>query len=143
MNTSTQIHQQTDPTNNQLGNSSDCSSLGPMTDPLEQAVEDGPCAELAPAQCLWTTEASGSVQLRMDELCQEQPITVHQMFIASIQKFGNLSALAIKRGNKWEKVSFSEYYQLCYIAAKSFLKVIWVTSFFSSYTLTEHFIRNI
>ncbi|XP_051979279.1 long-chain-fatty-acid--CoA ligase ACSBG1-like [Xyrauchen texanus] len=134
MSTSTQIHQQTDPAKNQLGNSSDCASLGPMTDPLEQAVEDGPSekksvdellvgAELAPAQSLWTTEASGSVQLRMDELCPEQPITVHQMFIASIQKYGNLPALATKRGNKWENVSFSEYYQRCRMAAKGFLKL--------------------
>uniref|UniRef100_A0A673FUC1 Uncharacterized protein n=1 Tax=Sinocyclocheilus rhinocerous TaxID=307959 RepID=A0A673FUC1_9TELE len=60
-------------------------------------------AELAPAQSLWTTEASGSVQLRMDELCPEHPITVHQMFTNSVQKYGKLTALASKRGNKWEK----------------------------------------
>ncbi|XP_016354671.1 long-chain-fatty-acid--CoA ligase ACSBG1 isoform X1 [Sinocyclocheilus anshuiensis] len=57
-------------------------------------------AELAPAQSLWTTEASGSVQLRMDELCPEHPITVHQMFTNSVQKYRKLTALASKRGNK-------------------------------------------
>lgn len=81
-------------------------------------------AELAPAQSLWTTEASGSVQLRIDELCPEQPITVHQMFTNSVQKYGKLTALATKRGNEWEKVTFSEYYHLSRMAAKSFLKVI-------------------
>lgn len=79
---------------------------------------------MAPAQSLWTTEASESVQLRMDELCPEQPITVHQMFTNSVQKYGKLTALASKRGNKWEKVTFSEYYHLSRMAAKSFLKVI-------------------
>uniref|UniRef100_A0A8C1SGF8 Long-chain-fatty-acid--CoA ligase ACSBG1 n=1 Tax=Cyprinus carpio TaxID=7962 RepID=A0A8C1SGF8_CYPCA len=68
-------------------------------------------AELAPAQCLWTTEASGS------------PITVHQMFTNTVQKYGKLTALASKRGNKWEKVTFSEYYHLSRMAAKGFLKL--------------------
>uniref|UniRef100_A0A8C1KNG0 Long-chain-fatty-acid--CoA ligase ACSBG1 n=1 Tax=Cyprinus carpio TaxID=7962 RepID=A0A8C1KNG0_CYPCA len=105
-----------------------------MTDLLQQDVEDGLSekksieevlagAELAPAQCLWTTEASGSVQLRMDELCPEQPITVHQMFTNSVQKYGKLTALASKKGNKWEKVTFSEYYHLSRMAAKGFLKL--------------------
>lgn len=105
-----------------------------MTDLLGQIVGDGlleknvieevlACAKLAPAQSLWTTEASGSVQLRMDEHCPEQPITVHQMFYNSVQKYGNLTALASKRGNKWEKVTFLEYYHLCRMAAKGFLKL--------------------
>uniref|UniRef100_A0A8C2FJV4 AMP-dependent synthetase/ligase domain-containing protein n=1 Tax=Cyprinus carpio TaxID=7962 RepID=A0A8C2FJV4_CYPCA len=72
---------------------------------------------------MWTTEASGSVQLRMDELCPEQPITVHQMFTNSVQKYGKLTALASKKGNKWEKVTFSEYYHLSRMAAKGFLKL--------------------
>ncbi|XP_056120905.1 long-chain-fatty-acid--CoA ligase ACSBG1 [Rhinichthys klamathensis goyatoka] len=134
MSTSTQTHQQTDPASNQLGNSSDCSPLGPMTNLLEQDVGEGLSekksiekvlagVELAPAQSLWTTEASGSVQLRIDELCPEQPITVYQMFTNSVQKYGKLTALATKRGNEWEKVTFSEYYHLSRMAAKSFLKL--------------------
>lgn len=94
-------------------------------------------AELAPAQSLWTTEASGSVQLRIDELCPEQPITVHQMFTRSVKKYGNLPALATKKGNKWEKITFSEYYSLCRMAAKSFLKVIWMMK-----PLTIHALRS-
>ncbi|XP_016117000.1 long-chain-fatty-acid--CoA ligase ACSBG1-like [Sinocyclocheilus grahami] len=102
------IHQQTDPTNNQFGKSLACS---PMTDLMQQDVGNGLSektsieevlagAELAPAQSLWTKEVSGSVQLRMDELCPEHPITVHQMFTNSVQKYGKLTALASKRGNK-------------------------------------------
>lgn len=84
---------------------------------------------LAPAQCLWTTEASGSVRLRIDDNCPQEPITVHQMFITSVQKYGSLFALATKRNGKWEKITFSEYYQCCRMAAKSFLKVICIIIF--------------
>ncbi|XP_066523388.1 long-chain-fatty-acid--CoA ligase ACSBG1 isoform X2 [Hoplias malabaricus] len=80
-------------------------------------------ASLAPAQSLWTTEASGSVQLRIDELCPQETITVHQMFLNSVQKYGSLPALASKRKGKWEKITFSEYYSCCRMAAKSFLKL--------------------
>ncbi|XP_060742771.1 long-chain-fatty-acid--CoA ligase ACSBG1 isoform X1 [Tachysurus vachellii] len=114
--------------------SSEQSPLGLMTDSKgkgeEQATRNEAIQEntwageiLAPAQCLWTTEASGSVQLRIDDLCPQEPITVHQMFMTSVQKYGNLFALATKRKDKWEKITFSEYYQCCRIAAKSFLKL--------------------
>ncbi|MCJ8735926.1 hypothetical protein PDJAM_G00253010 [Pangasius djambal] len=96
----------------------------------EQATAQKICVEeflagetLAPAQCLWTTEASGSVQLRIDDLCPQEPLTVHQMFVTSVQKYGNLFALATKIKGKWEKITFSEYYQRCRMTAKSFLKL--------------------
>ncbi|XP_076863603.1 long-chain-fatty-acid--CoA ligase ACSBG1 isoform X2 [Brachyhypopomus gauderio] len=54
---------------------------------------------------------------------KHEPITVHQMFMTSVQKYGNLSALATKRNDKWEMITFSEYYYLCRMAAKSFLKL--------------------
>ncbi|KAG1938120.1 long-chain-fatty-acid--CoA ligase ACSBG1 [Pimephales promelas] len=105
-----------------------------MTNLLEQDVGEGLSekqsteevlagVELAPAQSLWTTEASGSVQLRIDELCPGQPLTIYQMFTNSVQKYGKLTALATKRGNEWEKVTFSEYFHLSRMAAKSFLKL--------------------
>lgn len=80
-------------------------------------------AVLAPAQCLWTTEASGSVMLRIDEDCPEEPVTVHHMFLTSVQRYGGLFALATKKNDKWEKMTFSDYYHCCRKAAKSFLKV--------------------
>ncbi|XP_035251951.1 long-chain-fatty-acid--CoA ligase ACSBG1 [Anguilla anguilla] len=80
-------------------------------------------ASLAPAQSLWTTEASGYVQLRIDETCPEEPITVHQMFKASVEKYGDLSALATKKEDRWEKMTFAEYYHTCRTVGKSFLKL--------------------
>lgn len=87
---------------------------------MKEALEG---VALAPAQTLWTTDANGAVLLRIDELCPQKPITVHQMFMTSVQKYGNLYALASKRNDKWEKLTFSEYYLHCRLAAKSFIKV--------------------
>ncbi|XP_029909403.1 long-chain-fatty-acid--CoA ligase ACSBG1 [Myripristis murdjan] len=78
---------------------------------------------LAPAQSLWTTDAAGSVRLRIEEACPEEPITVHQMFKASVDKYGKMYALASKKNNKWEKITFLEYYQSSRRAARSFLKL--------------------
>uniref|UniRef100_F7AKU7 Long-chain-fatty-acid--CoA ligase ACSBG1 n=1 Tax=Xenopus tropicalis TaxID=8364 RepID=F7AKU7_XENTR len=72
---------------------------------------------------LWTTEANGSVQLRIDALCPQSPITVHQMFLESVDKYGPLDALSTKRNGIWEHVTFMDYYKLCRQAAKSFLKL--------------------
>ncbi|XP_032380556.1 long-chain-fatty-acid--CoA ligase ACSBG1 [Etheostoma spectabile] len=80
-------------------------------------------APLAQAHSLWTTDVTGSVILRIEEGCPEEPVTVHQMFKASVEKYGNMYALATKKNNKWEKITFLEYYQLCRRAAKSFLKL--------------------
>ncbi|XP_038563073.1 long-chain-fatty-acid--CoA ligase ACSBG1 [Micropterus salmoides] len=80
-------------------------------------------APLAPADSLWTTDAKGSVRLRIDEGCPEEPVTVHQMFKVSVEKYGNMYALASKKNNKWEKITFLEYYQFCRRAAKSFIKL--------------------
>lgn len=83
-------------------------------------------APLAPADSLWTTDAKGSVRLRVDEGCPEEPITVHQMFKAYVEKYGNMYALASKKNNKWEKITFLEYYQFCRRVAKSFIKVYYI-----------------
>ncbi|XP_071387557.1 long-chain-fatty-acid--CoA ligase ACSBG1 [Centroberyx affinis] len=80
-------------------------------------------ASLAPAHSLWTADVSGSVRLRREEGCPEEPVTVHQMFKASVEKYGNMYALGSKKNNKWEKITFSEYYQFCRTAAKSFMKL--------------------
>ncbi|XP_053128902.1 long-chain-fatty-acid--CoA ligase ACSBG1 isoform X2 [Hemicordylus capensis] len=76
-----------------------------------------------PPASLWTTSASGLVKLRMDPTCSQTPITVHQMFQESLEKYGALNALASKKNGKWEKITFLEYYRLSQKAAKSFLKL--------------------
>lgn len=39
-----------------------------------------------------------------------------------------MHALASKKNNKWEKITFLEYYQFCRKAAKSFIKVYYTTN---------------
>ncbi|XP_071425048.1 long-chain-fatty-acid--CoA ligase ACSBG1 isoform X2 [Pithys albifrons albifrons] len=75
------------------------------------------------AESLWTSFADGRVRLRIDKSCPQTPITVHQMFKESLEKYGSLNALASKKNGKWEKITFSEYYCLSRKAAKSFLKL--------------------
>ncbi|KAG9281005.1 long-chain-fatty-acid--CoA ligase ACSBG1 isoform X2 [Astyanax mexicanus] len=75
------------------------------------------------ARSLWTTEASGSVKLRIDEHCPQEPITVHQMFINCVKKYGKLPALATKTEDKLTTISFCQYYDRCRMTAKSFLKL--------------------
>lgn len=72
---------------------------------------------------LWTTSASGEVKLRIDSTCSQTPVTIHQMFQESLQKYGSLSAMASKKNGIWETITFWEYYNLSRKAAKSFLKV--------------------
>ncbi|XP_048173527.1 long-chain-fatty-acid--CoA ligase ACSBG1 isoform X3 [Corvus hawaiiensis] len=86
---------------------------------LEEAQGEG----IEPAESLWTSFADGRVRLRIDNSCPQTPITVHQMFKESLEKYGSLNALASKKNGKWEKITFSEYYSLSRKAAKSFLKL--------------------
>ncbi|XP_066491019.1 long-chain-fatty-acid--CoA ligase ACSBG2 [Tiliqua scincoides] len=74
---------------------------------------------------IWTTKRDGEVKLRMDESDSgcEPPITVHELFLNSVNEYGNYPALASKKQGKWTKISFKKYYELCRMAAKSFIKL--------------------
>lgn len=74
---------------------------------------------------LWTTRGDGEVKLRMGDSgpAAEPPVTVHQAFTRAVEKFGSCTALGWKDGDQWKKLNYSEYYQSCRTAAKSFLKV--------------------
>ncbi|KAM3927487.1 long-chain-fatty-acid--CoA ligase ACSBG1 [Leptodactylus fuscus] len=72
---------------------------------------------------LWTTLADGLVQLRIDSSCPQRPMTVHEMFLECVDKYGSLNALSSKKDGQWEHITFKEYYQLCRQSAKAFLKL--------------------
>ncbi|XP_069482545.1 long-chain-fatty-acid--CoA ligase ACSBG2-like [Ambystoma mexicanum] len=80
---------------------------------------------LAPADSLWTTARDGAVRLRMEETGpgSEPPVTTIQMFQDTVQRFGNLPALAVKRDGQWQTTTYLQYHQQCRAAAKSFLKL--------------------
>ncbi|XP_062308698.1 long-chain-fatty-acid--CoA ligase ACSBG2 isoform X2 [Osmerus eperlanus] len=74
---------------------------------------------------LWTCRGDGEVRLRMGEAgtAAEPPVTVHQMFEAAVERFGEHTALGWKDGEQMKTLSYREYYQACRAAAKSFLKL--------------------
>uniref|UniRef100_A0A671RPK8 long-chain-fatty-acid--CoA ligase n=1 Tax=Sinocyclocheilus anshuiensis TaxID=1608454 RepID=A0A671RPK8_9TELE len=80
---------------------------------------------LAPAQDLWSTVRNKPVKLRMETsgLGSEPPMTIHQMFLATVQKYGDYPALRGKKDGTWVTLTYKEYYQHARAAAKSFLKL--------------------
>uniref|UniRef100_A0A8D2MJF1 long-chain-fatty-acid--CoA ligase n=1 Tax=Zonotrichia albicollis TaxID=44394 RepID=A0A8D2MJF1_ZONAL len=79
----------------------------------------------SPGSSMWTTRRDGEVKLRMEEQGpgSEAPKTVHQLFQESVSKYSNFYALASKKNGKWAKLTYKMYYDECWKAAKSFLKL--------------------
>lgn len=80
---------------------------------------------LAPADKLWATSKNHAVQLRMESSGpgSETPMTVHQMFLETVEQSGDFLALASKEGDQWVHLSWRQFYDQCRTAAKSFLKL--------------------
>lgn len=82
-------------------------------------------AALTPADQLWSTSRDRAVRLRMEGSgpASYSPITTHQMFVETVESFGDNPALAYKEEGQWVTMTFKQYYQQCRAAAKSFLRV--------------------
>ncbi|CAM9775117.1 unnamed protein product [Bubo scandiacus] len=82
-------------------------------------------ASSPPTSSVWTTRRDGEVRLRMDEqgIGSEAPKTVHELFQEAASKYGDYYALASKKGGQWIKLTYKMYYDECWKAAKSFLKL--------------------
>lgn len=80
---------------------------------------------LAQADCLWSISRDKAVKLRMEGSgpASRTPITIHQMFLQTVENYRDHPALAFKEDGQWVTLTYREYYQLCRAAAKSFLKV--------------------
>ncbi|XP_068616922.1 long-chain-fatty-acid--CoA ligase ACSBG2-like [Brachionichthys hirsutus] len=85
----------------------------------------GAAATLSPADRLWTTDRASAVRLRLDGsgVASTCPVTVHQMFLETLEDYGDHPAMAFKRAGQWETLTFGQYYEQCRAAAKSFLKL--------------------
>uniref|UniRef100_A0A8D2MMN2 long-chain-fatty-acid--CoA ligase n=1 Tax=Zonotrichia albicollis TaxID=44394 RepID=A0A8D2MMN2_ZONAL len=95
---------------------------GTSSGPGTQSRETAPSS---PGSSMWTTRRDGEVKLRMEEQGpgSEAPKTVHQLFQESVSKYSNFYALASKKNGKWAKLTYKMYYDECWKAAKSFLKL--------------------
>lgn len=82
-------------------------------------------ATLAPADQLWSTSRDKAVKLRMEGSgpASETPVTIHQMFQETVEKYGNNPALVSKNEGQWVTLTWRQYYEQCRASAKSFLKV--------------------
>ncbi|KAM9858747.1 long-chain-fatty-acid--CoA ligase ACSBG2-like [Aulostomus maculatus] len=80
---------------------------------------------LAPADQLWSTSRDKAVRLRMEGSgpASETPITIHQMFLETVESFEDHPALASKKEDQWVTLTWRQYYEQCRAAAKSFLKL--------------------
>uniref|UniRef100_A0A8C2FDW0 Uncharacterized protein n=1 Tax=Cyprinus carpio TaxID=7962 RepID=A0A8C2FDW0_CYPCA len=92
---------------------------------VPQCVTGDKDVHLAQAQELWSTARDEPVKLRMEAsgLGSEPPMTIHQMFMSTVQKYGDYPALRAKKDGIWLTLTYKEYYQHARAAAKSFLKV--------------------
>uniref|UniRef100_A0A8C5HT89 long-chain-fatty-acid--CoA ligase n=1 Tax=Gouania willdenowi TaxID=441366 RepID=A0A8C5HT89_GOUWI len=80
---------------------------------------------LSPAEQLWSTDRDQAVKLRIEGSGpgSETPITVHQMFLETVEKSGDHTALVFKKDGQQVTVTWRQYYEQCRAAAKSFLKL--------------------
>lgn len=80
---------------------------------------------LASAEELWSSSRDQAVRVRMESSGpgSETPITVHQMFLETVERYGDHPALVSKKDGRWETLTWRQYYEQCRAAAKSFLKV--------------------
>lgn len=80
---------------------------------------------LSPADQLWSTSGDKAVRLRMEGSgpASETPITIPQMFLQTVEKYGDHPALASKQEGQWVTMTWRQYYEQCRAAAKSFLKL--------------------
>ncbi|KAM6944715.1 long-chain-fatty-acid--CoA ligase ACSBG2-like isoform 1-T2 [Lycodopsis pacificus] len=94
----------------------------PKAVPLLRANAPAP---LAPADRLWSTGRHKAVRLRMEGSgpASETPMTVHQLFLETVEAYGDHPALASKKEGQWVTLTWRQYYEQCRAAAKSFLKL--------------------
>uniref|UniRef100_A0A8C5AK86 Long-chain-fatty-acid--CoA ligase ACSBG2 n=1 Tax=Gadus morhua TaxID=8049 RepID=A0A8C5AK86_GADMO len=89
--------------------------------------EPAPCPPQRPrgGSALWTCQRDGEVTLRTGEsgMAAETPLTVNQMFAASVERFPDLMALSWKEGEQRQSLTWRGYYQSCRTAARAFLKL--------------------
>ncbi|XP_037338061.2 long-chain-fatty-acid--CoA ligase ACSBG2-like [Pungitius pungitius] len=97
------------------------------TSELEEATEGLSLGEPNAVQAdqLWSTSRHRAVRLRMEASgpASETPMTVHQLFLETVEAHGDHPALVSKEGGRWVTLTWRQYYEQCRAAAKSFLKL--------------------
>ena len=71
----------------------------------------------------WIADEKVDLAIGESGIEAEAPITVGQLFRNAVMRFPKHPALKYKEGGIWKTITYTEYYNLCIKAAKSFLKV--------------------
>ncbi|XP_029916569.1 long-chain-fatty-acid--CoA ligase ACSBG2-like [Myripristis murdjan] len=100
-----------------------CPCCPPVAEPKPIVLSTA--TTLAPANQLWSTDRDKAVTLRMEGSGpgSETPMTIHQMFLETVEGYGDRAALASKKEGQWVTLTWRQYYEQCRAAAKSFLKL--------------------
>ena len=72
---------------------------------------------------VWSVDPTEPVDVVVGEvgLAAAKPITIGHMFQEAVEKFPENPALSFKDGDTWTTIIYTDYYNLCIRAAKSFL----------------------
>jgi len=71
----------------------------------------------------WNPDEEVDLAIGESGIEAEEPINVGQLFKNTLKEFSTHVALKYKESGKWKAITYSEYYNHCIRAAKSFLKV--------------------
>ena len=80
--------------------------------------------KIMPADNFITWKSNEAVKLRMGQgSLKDKPISVVTMFNNTIRSFPNATAMAVKRGGKWQKWNYKQYLSDVRTAAKGFIQL--------------------
>ena len=71
----------------------------------------------------WNPDEKVDLAIGESGIEAEEPMTVGQLFKDAVARFPTHPALKYKEDGIWKTITYTEYYDLCIKAAKSFLKV--------------------
>ena len=71
----------------------------------------------------WKPDEEVDLAMGKSGIEAEEPITVGQLFKSTKERFPDHPALKYKEEREWKSITYTEYYDECIRAAKSFLKV--------------------
>ena len=70
---------------------------------------------------LFSIDQAEPIDIVLEEtgLAAEEPITIGEMFLKTRDEYPDLVALCTKEGDTWNKITYSQYYNLWIRAAKN------------------------
>ena len=71
----------------------------------------------------WNPDEEVDLAIGESGIEAEEPMTVGQLFKDVVKQLPNHAALKHKEDKEWKTITYTEYYNLCIKAAKSFQKV--------------------